>query len=544
MAFSTIALSVLIVTTLSAFQTPTDATRGMWTIEGDVLVGSEPVADAMVTSRGPAKGEWVKTDEHGHYVFNGSAPGSYTISASKEGQGTAKDRSVGVIAGAKIHGIDLQLDGRATISGRVFDSDGAPLPAGVVGLYSGTTIDGHWRLAYKGYTEISPSGEFELSDLKEGRYYIQASRPLTADTRFHKYESKGPGHAAVYGTMLTAFFPNADSIDSASPVNVKAGEQRHGVDISLKKVGTFCVTATVADVPGSPPHQTAGLAIYQVVGNFFPTVAGGLVAVGEKVEVCDIPTGAYRIIVGTVIVSIASQDPDAKTYKATGFDRTEFTVEKRDVDLKTLYVQPTVPLHGNIGIEGKSADRPFPEGINIALEQQGRPIYAGESRSARVDDHGEFLFEYAAVDNDLLHVTGLPAGYYVREALQEGRDVFRDTVNPAHGDLHVTIAPDGVVVTGQTVNSDNQPVNDAMVVLVGADDQLFTRQSDQNGKFSFDSGIAPGKYRLISLTGLYEGEERDPVVIGSNLSHAVELDLSPHASVSKSIVTRPVTRPR
>ena len=143
------------------------------------------------------------------------------------------------------------------------------------------------------------------------------------------------------------------------------------------------------------------------------------------------------------------------------------------------------------------------------------------------------------VDDYYLHVSGLPGGAYVKQADQRGRDALRELVRPGNGDLHITIATDGAVISGQTVDADQKPVNDAIVILTSEDRRtVLTRQSDQNGQFGFASGVAPGKYQLMALAGLSEGEEYDPGTITNNLTGATELELSPGATKNLNLTVR------
>lgn len=511
----------------------------IWTIEGDVFLGDHRVAQATVWPRGTEQLRAVDTDDKGHYVLTGSAPGTYAVYATKEHSGASRTRSVNVLPGTKTNSIDLHLDNTIAISGKVFDSDGTPLAAISVTALAKTFRDGVVRFDPKGNTTTNKAGEYTIDDLPEGRFYVSASQTSTVQS-LKPRKRTNPGHERepVAATMLKALYPNAESIEEATPVRLATGEHRSGVDIVLSKTLTVCLYATVADVPEAGPHGSATFQVFQAMGEMFPSVASGQVPLGDEIEVCGVPSGSYR-----VIATSANQDPvtDMRTFKTTGFVRTEVILGKRDVDLKTLYPQPGIGVRGVVMMRAnRDEDRPpIPPGISVALDQQGRPIYGGEDRIRRPGDDGQFLFDTVLPDDYRLRVSGLPSGYYVHDADQQGRDALRETVRPGRGDLHITLAPDGAIISGQTVDSDHQPVADAIVILANDEGRpLLTRQSDQNGQFQFISGIAPGKYRLLALVGLFEGEEQDAGVIGRNLSSAVKLDLASGAKQNLELIVR------
>ncbi len=532
----TIALAAVL---MAAPQGPSDGTlNGSWTIEGRVLLGNQPVPEATVLP------QWgyaaVRSDQNGHYVLKGATPGNYIIYATKEHAGTSQTRSISVLPGSKTTSIDLTLDNSVAVSGKVLDSDGDALSGiGVVALVR-TFRNGGLRFELKGHTATSDSGEFRIEDLAEGRYYLLATwastaRGLEPRPRTNPASVREP----LVATVVNAFYPNADSFEGAVPLKLDTGEQRGGVNIVLNKVPTGCVFATVAqppEVPQGGQRGTVSFQICQAIGDSYPTMAVGRIPVNQPTEVCGLPQASYRVFAVT-----QNQDPvtDGKKLKVNNFVRADFILGKRDVDLGTLYPEAGLPINGVIAWEGDHDQNALPAGISVALDQQGRPVYPGEVRISHPQADGRFLFESVLVDDYHLLVSGLPEGTYVKQADQRGRDVLRELVHPGNGDVHIAIAPDGAIISGQTVDADQKAVNDVTVILASEDHQpVQARQSDQNGHFRFASGVAPGKYRLAALAGLSEGEAYDPAIITNNLTGAIELELSPGATKNLNLMVR------
>jgi len=97
------------------------------------------------------------------------------------------------------------------------------------------------------------------------------------------------------------------------------------------------------------------------------------------------------------------------------------------------------------------------------------------------------------------------------------------------------------VISGTTVDKEDQPVQDAIVVLIRkrASDEhaISTQQSDQSGAFKF-GGVAPGDYQLLALTDLFEGEAEDPAFVAAQMSAAVELSADPRSSHAVTLKVR------
>lgn len=95
------------------------------TIRGRVLRGGEPVADALVSTRGHR----TTSDGTGAFTLSGLAAGEHSLYAEALRVGAfTREVAVEVEKGATVEGIDLVLDLEASIAGRVIDEQGQPVP--------------------------------------------------------------------------------------------------------------------------------------------------------------------------------------------------------------------------------------------------------------------------------------------------------------------------------------------------------------------------------------------------------------------------------
>ena len=104
------------------------------------------------------------------------------------------------------------------------------------------------------------------------------------------------------------------------------------------------------------------------------------------------------------------------------------------------------------------------------------------------------------------------------------------------------LGADGPAIAGNAVDKDNQPVHDAIVILTSKDAPpiLISQQSDQDGRFQFNSGLPPGDYKLAALTGLVDGEAQDPEFVKTNLSDATEVTLASKGSQSVTLTVHKI----
>jgi hypothetical protein len=161
--------------------------------------GGAPVAGATVWGFGPGD-LWLgrartTTDAAGRYELTGLQELPHRVAAVPPvGQNLGAVWHDAVTPGpdAPVEGVDLELPGRATISGRVVDPDGNPLAG--VGVRAWATTD-TW-VASAG-TTTGADGRYAIEDVKPGGHRVQFTRPdLT--TRW-----SGPAMTRARSTLVT-----------------------------------------------------------------------------------------------------------------------------------------------------------------------------------------------------------------------------------------------------------------------------------------------------------------------------------------------------
>jgi hypothetical protein len=524
--------SLLIATAgLTTPQLPSDKP---WVVEGKVVDDSGPVPDVSIHVFGGGTELGAVTDENGHFRATGTDPGKYTIRPGKDGYEGGEDGdpknaiSLTLAARTYITGANFVVHQAASISGRILDSNRKPIKGAVVVL---------WVKHFNGYrgflqtrtaVESDASGRYLLKDIGAETYFLSAARAL----RDNVIGLSGPPEAGSSPPKLKpvrTYYPSATSLDNAAPIYLNRAEQREGVDLTMVEELTFCVTGKYIPAFGEVPLWSR-LTVAQTVGSTWAGwVGSGDVRPGEWFRACDLPPGSYAAAVLAI-----GKDKLARLVSQA------FTVANRDVAVGDLSVGPPDRLQGKVIVPDAPADSPLPE-VRLEVSALNRPApFAGEGSSGRTNKNGQFSIENIFTDDYSLQVTRLPRGFYVKSINQSGRDVTNEPIRPG-ADLTITLSSDGPVVNGQAVDSDNQPVAQAHVMLIPRDPSsgsIVSTLSDSSGKFQMQSGIAPGEYSIVALSGIYEGEEENPEFARDQMNRATRLDLDPRESESVTLTVR------
>lgn len=497
-----------------------------WTIEGVVKSGDAAAPGAVVRISGPSIVRGARTDAAGRYRLAGQFPGTYVLTVLKDGTGGAKPKSVVVAAGTHAQGIDFALRDEAVLAGTVIDASKRPLSGVNVMAWARTSKDGAPAFVTKGFTETDDRGAFRVEELGAGQYLLAAVLPpLKPVKRVQPAEG-----AESRGSLRYTFLPGTPEWAAGSPVSVNFGDKREGLSIAFRTVPVYCAAASirVPAPPGAAPQ--ASLTIIAPVAASFLQVARGPVTPGEPWWVCGLPAGEYKALA-------VAFDPQTK--KTIGFGAAEFQIGRQNVDLGDLDAAAALSLEGTVRVDGAAREEALPEGLGIHLDLKHRSIYYGENRDARLEASGQFRLSGAFADDYGLQVTGLPPGYYVQAAQQDGRDAWRGPVRVGGGPLTVTLRKDGPVLQGRTVTKDDEPAGDTPVALVDAGSgRVYQTQSDAAGRFQFQSELPPGRYTVVAVSGLTAGEEEDPAVYRRLASSGTEVELGAGARVDRSFRVR------
>jgi hypothetical protein len=299
------------------------------------------------------------------------------------------------------------------------------------------------------------------------------------------FKTAGPDGRIMEQIHRPTFYPGAVEMDRASLLELKAGENLAGMNLTAAPpVPTVHVRGKVVD--GATLNPLRGVLV-----RLLPRVLSSSVVAPEAASDAngnfDIPgamPGSYFLV---------TQTPD-------GSGRLPIDVGETDLAGVTIANQ-VLRLTGRVDIEG-SVPTPANTRVDIRRfpDQIGGPrAVSGRVRAPALPPDGSFELRILGPGDYRVSVQPMPANGYVKSMRLGPRDVLNSGLrleSQPQSPLVITIATDGGSLEGRTVNG-AQPVFNATVALVpdvalGGRIELYkSTQSDIAGRFQIQR-IAPG----------------------------------------------------
>ena len=352
-----------------AQQTVPAVTEGTAALSGVVTDATthQPISGVMVYLGFQGRGAVGRlsrqlSDEKGRFVFTDLPAGNnYFINASKFGY---LEGHYGVGAGGLLGGLITLTDGQwfseanismlrpAAISGTIIDEHGEPAVGAFVRVLARIPVAGQMRLASGQVTKTDDRGVYRLADLAPGRYFVQVpsvqqsvSASMTAaELAGIPADQLGSGRPIpdpppaldlstasrliVGGYLMppppvnggpqaypAVFYPGVPALSAASTMELRAGEERSGVDMSLRPVAA----ASISGVVDGPADVLPGLVVRLLPEGLEDLGAGSEAATATlgtdgRFTLFNVPAGSYSLDVRRSIAEL--QYPIASGYRA------------------------------------------------------------------------------------------------------------------------------------------------------------------------------------------------------------------------------------
>ncbi len=291
-------------------------------IEGRVLdkVSDVALPNVMVQARTARRHMEAITDSNGRYAIKGIPEGQYVVVAIKGCCGDVKHLSVH--NGALLN-IDLRLPTPSSVSGHIFSENKTAAVDVTVSLWRIGSFEGLPTLLYQGNSKTDKTGNYNISGLPSGRYYIVASRgPLVPRKRqtISKSIQQAKFRESIRRDVVT-YYPGSTDADGAMPIPVKESSNVSDIDLKLMRASTYCVDAVL------PTSARTGISVYQSFPEGNVVLGNDSIQGGGAIEVCDLTPSTYHLN--------ASILPEpGKPFLKIAED--EFSIDHEDVDIGTL----------------------------------------------------------------------------------------------------------------------------------------------------------------------------------------------------------------
>ena len=522
-------------------------------IAGSVLaeVGGDPLVKATLslrskTARPQDRPRTARTDSSGRYMFRDLEPGQYVLRATrrgyiprnygqKSGDSFRRDEvgtSLTVAPGQVLEDIDFQLIRAGVVEGRVVDQDNEPLERVQVMLSGYRILGGERRLMPFGRDETDDRGQFRIFGIPPGTYFLSASpRPFAVMS------------GGADRSFPPTYYPGVLRVEEAATVQVAAGSEVGGFNISLIETLAYNVRGRVLTPEGKPAHSAmimslndSGEDIVSMMGRNTMTNLQG------EFKVSGLLPGRHRLH------AQAGGGEDAQMASLT------VDVVDRDLSGLTLVLGKGVQISGGIVTDQEGSDldwrRIF---VSMVPTVNIRQLSFGGS-GGRVSD--DFTFKISnRPEGTYRLVVRLPTGnHYVSSIRAEGQDITDRPMELRSNDrldgVEIHISSNGAQLSGVVEQAGKREVAAGVTVLVFAADSQhrglhsrFTRttQTDQRGQFTLQ-GLVPGEYLLCAVADHESGLESDLDYLGSLERDSERIDLSSGQTMEESLVALPAPK--
>jgi 5-hydroxyisourate hydrolase-like protein (transthyretin family) len=510
-------------------------------VEGQVLnqASGEPVARAnlilrRVDGRGDAPSS-TSSDASGKFTMKDLEPGRYRLFVSRNGfvqqeygarQPGRQGTTLALEKSQKIGGLVFKLIPHGVVSGRVTDEEGEPMSRVAMGVLRSGYMNGRRRLVQAGFAETNDLGEYRIFGLAPGKYYLSAT--YRGGMMMMGTVDRSAG--ASEESFVPVYYPGVMDTSAAQLLEVTAGGQLRGMDLTLRRTPTVRVRGRVANVSGANARR--GVQLFLVargqVGMMFPNTFGRTLDAQGNFEIRGVAPGSY--------ILAADYYEEGKRLSA----RLPVEVGGSHVENLILTLAPGVELKGRLRAEGQSeADL---KEVQVMLEvQEALPM--GGGNASHVKEDGSLTISGLSPDKYSLRVNGLPPGFYLKSARLGDSDALANGVDlsqGAGGALEIVVSSAGAKVEGLVVDDNQQPAPGLTVVLAPEESKraqahLFQNvTTDQTGRYSFKS-VAPGDYVLLAFEEMEPGAERDPETVKQFERSAEKISLKENGSETKQL---------
>jgi len=495
------------------------------------------------------------TDDQGKFLISDIDPGSYRVIAARNGFARQEygQRSlnrpgtlIDIREGQQVRDISFRLIPAGTISGRVMDTNGEPLP-GITVQALRSTYDSTGKRAMQPASSARTNdlGEYRLYWINPGRYFVSANparsalETITASASQAANMAQNPAQAqqaaqaaSLFGPTGTpnevvdngfglTYYPNSPEVSRAVALELQPGAEQRAIDFTLVRSQRVRLTGRVIDTTTGRPPQNAAVSVsprdssssspLDALIGMDPTQGNRYNPATGEFVVQNVATGSYWL---QVLTQRQAQTPAAPTpaealavLSSINSARIPVDVLGSDIDNLTLNVSPGASVNGRVRVEGlqpSNAGDLQRLGISLQSTSGGASILAMlQGGAIRPAEDGTFSIPRITSGEYKLSVTGLAPTFYMKDARFGQSDALNTfTISePINGTLEIVVRMNPGQVSGTVVDATLKPVSGVQAVLVpearNRQDLYRTAMTDQEGRFTI-RGITPGEYRIFA----------------------------------------------
>lgn len=499
------------------------ATKGTASVKGRVTAADSgrPMRRVQIRLSSPelTEAKSMSTTAEGIFEFKDLPAGRYTISAERPGflrlqygqrRPGEPGRPLQLAEGERITNADIALPRTSTISGRVTDELGEPLPEVSIFPAQWKFFRGRRQLVRVSggvtFNQTDETGQFRITGLEPGDYFVVGHTRSTWTVDGKPNERIG---------FLPTYAPGTANAADALRVKVGIGQDMNIGDFPLVPGRVASISGTAVRANGQPlaGESVERSQIFEGPGTMMSFgVSGGKVNPDGTFLIKDVAPGEYRLTIRAPVEK--EGPPDAAT--------TTVTVSGEDVTGVMLVAGTGGTLAGRVVTD---TGVPLPASDMQRMRVSVRPVDPGTTYSYYGDNNGRVrddgAFEVRGVFGaNRISVGPLATGWALKSIEHQGKD-FADVPVDLHGGerlegLTVVLSKSLPVLRGTLLDERNQPAEGTVLLFPEdarkwAEESRLTRTTrpDLKGAFEFRS-VIPGDYLLVPLPYVRTGDWADP----------------------------------
>lgn len=474
------------------------------------------------------------TNEEGRFEIRGlTAIGRGGLFANKPGYHMAQEvrtglgrrltvsQEVRMEPGAEV---TVKMTPWAAIAGRVVDESGEPLEGLPIHLMFEAALEGKRILEERpGFVDTDADGEFRVSPVPTGRYYVAAGPSYEGARR------KDDASRAVLGYPVM-FYGGGSDAATASPVDLTAGKHAD-LDMRMELQPLFKLSGfATGGVPGDPPKIWIFNSANQRVADLAPSNPE------REFLLAELPRGSY-----TIHASNGERDANECFAASRQLNLT------KDVSGFQLVLTPCATITVNVHAEHIKQETNKKSNLmdeNGTVPARSNLQYLSHVMLRPKDERGNFPRYYASADkNDAgkAVLRGVEPGRYSIEmpmmrgvyiaSMQSGMtDLLREDLVVAPGaavaPIDVRVRDDASILDGK-VKLDSDVTAAAVIAIPEGMPKQAKTIVVSAGQYHFPP-LAPGKYQVLAVDRVDDFAYAEPNEMGKFEAHAKEVTLRPN----------------
>jgi len=508
---------------------------------------AQPVRHARVTCTAAelSGGVTVVTDATGHFSCGQLPPGRYSIVASRDGWLTTgygasrpgRPAHPFPVAAGQHSDVVLRMPRGAVITGTLVDAAGQPADSVAVMALRQMMRNGERRLVPIGSGGTTDDrGVYRIYDLPPGDYLVGATPPDLPsgvgpsdlrETTDLDVQRLGVATANVPPPRTVAFaptyFPGTSVPGQGTPVSVRAGEERQGIDFAMQLVATAQLAGALSMPDGAPLPSSAQLTLVANDQTAFPGLPfQGIRSVrlppDGRFSFTGIGPGVYTLLARAVLPPEAGGPPVGRVLWASA----DLAVDGDPLTGLALTLQPALTISGLVRFAGRPPDdlrsiRVTAEPIqpaggtsiapaSVAVDPDGRFVLTGVTpgryrvTASLAGRHDWTLRSVIVGESDALDV---PLQIQPNQHVTDAIITFTDRVSGIHGRVDTADgASDYTLIVFPTDRTLWQPRTRRIQAVPVSADRMYAL-----------SDLPPGQYVVVVQEDVEPGEWFDPAFL-------------------------------